>query len=617
MEMTTETLCDIDFLRRLLRDAPYDPRRGVGCLGRRVRVSTPVEGLPSALVPDEMRADKEYRAARSDSVAWRRLRCRYDFEYWACECVTVKDKQSYRDIPFRLNAPQRRVLEVLEVDRRAGLPVRIILLKARQWGGSTLVQMYMAWIQCVHRRNWNSVICAHVKDTSLNIRGMYTKMLERYPAELWEGDEEAAFRPYERSGGVRVIAGRDCRVTIGSSECPDSVRGGDYAMAHLSETAFWRSSPTRSPRAVIQAVCGSIALVPYSFVAIESTACGTGDYFHTEWVRSKSGEGDKHAVFVPWQEIDFYRLEGDDATAILGTMSAHERWLWAHGCTSDNLRWYRRKRREFESDEQFYAEFPPDDILAFTSAQNVVFPADAVERLRAGCHAAARTGEVSADGSRFTDDASGRMKVWEEPSRTGRYVVAVDVGGRSASADWSVIAVFDISGDMPRVAAQWRGHIDHDLLAAKSVAVARYYRDAFLVIESNTFETAQYGGGADSNLFVLNRISEQYANLYTRRTFDSLTRTYSSRIGFHTNVSTKAMVIAGLVEAVRDGLYVERDAEACHELSVYEQLPNGAYAAKQGHHDDILMTRARALHVIRAGDVPAARLDAYPQRPAW
>lgn len=442
-------------------------------------------------------------------------------------------------------------------------------------------------------------------------------MLERYPAELWEGDEDAAFRPYERSGGVRVIAGRDCRVTIGSSECPDSVRGGDYAMAHLSETAFWRSSPTRSPRAVIQAVCGSIALVPYSFVAIESTACGTGDYFHTEWVRSKSGEGDKHAVFVPWQEIDFYRLEGDDAAAILGTMSAHERWLWAHGCTSDNLRWYRRKRREFESDEQFYAEFPPDDILAFTSAQSVVFPTAAVERLRAGCHEAARTGEVSADGSRFTDEASGRMKVWEEPCRTGRYVVAVDVGGRSASADWSVIAVFDISGEQPRVVAQWRGHIDHDLLAAKSVAVARYYRDAFLVIESNTFETAQYGGGADSNLFVLNRISEQYANLYTRRTFDSLTRTYSSRIGFHTNVSTKAMVIAGLVEAVRDGLYVERDAEACHELSVYEQLPNGAYAAKQGHHDDILMTRAIALHVIRAGDVPAARLDAYPQRPAW
>lgn len=616
METRVEVLADIDFMRRLFRDEPYDPIRGIGCMGRRDRVFTPVEGLPSAFIPVEMHADSEYRSARNDSVAWRRLRCRYDFEYWAAECVTVKDKQSYRDIPFILNAPQRRVLRVLEGDRRAGLPIRIILLKARQWGGSTLVQMYMAWIQCVHRRNWNSVICAHVKDTSLNIRGMYTKMLDRYPRELWEGDEEPSFRPYERSGGVRSIAGRGCRVTIGSSECPDSVRGADYAMAHLSETAFWRSSPTRSPRAVIQAVCGSIALVPYSFVAIESTACGTGDYFHTEWMRCKDGTGDKHAVFVPWPEIDFYRLGGDDAEAILGSMTEHEEWLWMHGCASDNLRWYRRKRREFESDEQFYAEFPPDDVLAFASSQRAVFSSAAVERLRAGCTAPYTTGDVSADGSRFTADSLGAMKVWEAPSRTGRYVVAVDVGGRSASADWSVIAVMDISGEVPRVAAQWRGHTDHDLLAARSVAIARYYRNAFLIIESNTFETAAYGGG-DANLFVLNRISEQYSNLYMRRTFDTFTGSYSNRIGFHTNVSTKAMVIAGLVEAVREGLYVERDPEVCNELAVYEQLPSGSYAAKQGHHDDILMTRAIALHVIRAGDVPAPRLDDYPQRPAW
>ena len=614
--MTAETLCDIDYMRMLLRDTPYDPQRGIGCQGRRVRVKTPVDGLPSAYIPDEMRGDSGYKAARSDSVAWRRLRCRYDFEYWASECVTVKDKQSYRDIAFWLNAPQRRVLQVLEEDRLAGRPMRIILLKARQWGGSTLVQMYMAWIQCVHRRNWNSVICAHVKDTSLNIRGMYTKMLEAYPRELWEGDEEPSFKPYERSGGVRCITGRGCRVTIGSSECPDSVRGADYAMAHLSETAFWRSSPTRSPRAVIQAVCGSIALVPYSFVAIESTACGTGDYFHTEWLRSKGGDGDKHAVFVPWAEIDFYRLGGDDAAEILTSLTEHERWLWVHGCASDNLRWYRSKRKEFESDEQFYAEFPPDDVLAFTSSQNMVFSSSAVERLREGCCDEQWRGDVSGDGSRFTEDIGGGLRVWEQPSRRGRYVVAVDVGGRSRTSDWSVIAVFDISGEKPRVVAQWRGHTDHDLLAAKSVAVARYYGDAFLIIESNTFETAQYGG-SDSNLFVLNRISEQYNNLYTRRTFDTMSRSYSSRIGFHMNVSTKAMVIAGLVEAVRDGLYVERDAEACNELSVYEQSSSGAYSAKAGHHDDILMTRAIALHVIHAGDVPAPRLSSYPQRPTW
>ena len=60
----------------------------------------------------------------------------------------------------------------------------MIMLKARQWGGSTLVQMYMAWIQMILAENWHSLICAHVKDTASTIRGIYSVMLESYPPEL-------------------------------------------------------------------------------------------------------------------------------------------------------------------------------------------------------------------------------------------------------------------------------------------------------------------------------------------------------------------------------------------------------------------------------------------------
>ena len=79
---------------------------------------------------------------------------------------------------------------------------------------------------------------------------------------------------------------------------------------------------------------------------------------------------------------------------------------------------------------------------------------------------------------------------------------------------------------------------------------------------------------------------------------------------FHTNRSTKAMLISGLIEAVRDGRYIERDSMACNELLTYEQLPGGAYAAKAGFHDDILMTRAMAVLALsqtacmRAGQRP-------------
>ncbi|MDE5930481.1 MAG: hypothetical protein K2H03_08385 [Muribaculaceae bacterium] len=583
-------------------DSRFDPCTGIGCSGRRRKVPTPVAGLPEALIPEEMLDDPDYEAARADATAWQRLRCRHDFEYWCAVCATVKHKLEGRDVPFMLNRPQRRVAAIMEADRRAGRPIRLIMLKARQWGGSTLVQMYMAWIQSCHRRNWNSLICAHVKDTAASIRGMYTKMLAAYPEQLWEGDCAPQFKPFERSTNIREISGRGCRVTLGSSENQEAARGGDYAMAHLSETAFYASTQQRSPDKFIQAICGGIAYHPYTLIAMESTANGVGNYFHSEWLRCEAGKGDKHAVFVPWYEIDIYRLEPEDAEVLAGSLDDYELALWNDfGLTLDRIWWYRCKSREYSSREQMQANFPTTAQEAFINSGSGVFDTASVERLRLGCRRG-ECGELGSGGS-FVAVANGKLEVWERPAATESYVVAVDVGGRSASSDWSVIAVLR-RGPVPAVAAQWRGHCDHDRLADEAVRISRYYNNALLMIESNTLETENTSG--DPNLFVLSRLSESYGNLYRRSSYDSVTRQETSRVGFHTNRATKALLIGGLIEAVREGGYEERDSNACNELLTYEQLPNGAYAAKQGYHDDILMTRAMALLAI--SQIPRGRM---------
>ena len=54
----------------------------------------------------------------------------------------------------------------------------------------------------------------------------------------------AAKKIYVASDGVTVPR-RDCRVTLASAQSPDGVRGGDYAMAHLSEVAFWGDDAQR------------------------------------------------------------------------------------------------------------------------------------------------------------------------------------------------------------------------------------------------------------------------------------------------------------------------------------------------------------------------------------
>lgn len=120
-----------------LRRKP-DPVTGRYCLGTRRKVATPVEGLPEALVPVTMLNDEAYARARNNDVLWRKLRLRHDFEYWCHTCVRITDKRTGERIPLVLNEPQRRVAVTLENDRLAGRPMRLILLKARQWGGSAL-----------------------------------------------------------------------------------------------------------------------------------------------------------------------------------------------------------------------------------------------------------------------------------------------------------------------------------------------------------------------------------------------------------------------------------------------------------------------------------------------
>ena len=124
----------------------YDPVTGEGCIGARQRVAHP-SGSGIVSIPDTMLADPDYGSAVKDPTAFNRLRTRHDFEYWCVKCCKIRDKSTGKIKPFKLNAPQRYVATLFEQDRAAGRPIRFIMLKARQWGGSTLVQMYMAWIQ--------------------------------------------------------------------------------------------------------------------------------------------------------------------------------------------------------------------------------------------------------------------------------------------------------------------------------------------------------------------------------------------------------------------------------------------------------------------------------------
>ena len=625
-------------------DRPYRPETGEGSItGKRFCFHLPDAPIPIQYIPEMMLEEvelvkllrrhgsiekfilnelKESPSPVIKEEVWRRwvkVRIKYDFEFWAVLFVRIKNKTGDSDIPFRLNRPQRRLLSELEDMRTKRLPIRLILLKARQWGGSTLVQMYMAWIQLVHRKNWNSVICAHLKDAAANIKGMYSKLLENYPVWLIDADKPLKFQPYEKMGNTSVIAETGCKVTIGSAETPESVRGSDAVMAHLSEVAFWPHTRLKSPESLIRSVCGSVALLPDSVVVMESTANGTGNYFHQECERAKRGESDKRFLFIPWFEIEMYSVPVEDYDALITSLTDYEKNLWDKGATLEAIAWYRMKRKEYRDHADMMTEYPSDDVEAFNHTGERVFDIRQVQRLRESCRPADKVGEVYGkafsgksvlEGLGFKEEAGGRLHIWAFPdsdmSVKDRYLVVVDIGGRSSKADYSVIVVYDrywmLFGGVPEIVAQWRGHIDHDLLAWKSVQIAAFYHHALLVIESNTLETEHTDG--EHTEYILDTIADSYTHLYARVSAEMIRSQVPSKWGFHMNRSTKTMVVNHQIQMLRENGYIERDIQACYEHDVFERKPNGSFGAMDGHHDDILITRCIGNYICYTEPLP-------------
>lgn len=658
MNMEIEEILMEDERRSRAMSTPYDPVSGDMSPGTRFTIKIP-ELEPSEIhIPIGMQELPEVKRLMAGSSLteifpgsienarqrWFEMRCRFDFPFWAYKCIRIKQKEGGDlDIPFLLNAPQRKLIGEFEKMREAGKPIRIVLVKARQWGGSTATQIYMLWIQLIRKKGFNSLIVAHQNSGTDEVIAMAKTALDFYPRALLSDpadpmpEKEKVYVNAGLSRSAIKIPRRNFRIKAGSAERPDSSRGGDYALVHLTEVGLWKKTLGKSPEDIIRASTSGVLLRPETMIVMESTANGVGTFFHKEYLAAKRGTSLYRPVFVAWHEIEQYSLKVDDRRAMAERLLKNRNsdfsdddrlptgryiWeLWEAGARLDAIHWYEQSRAGTNNIDTMMSEYPSNDIEAFVNSGAHVFNRSKTLELRRWCMPPKISGELvgradhgerALEGIELEQDPNGRLKIWDMPSlingkpavMADRYLTVVDVGGRSMKADWSVIAVFDrirmLRGDGPAVAAQWRGHCDIDLLAWIAARIAKWYGDSLLVIESNTLETRdpeRYVDG-DQSGFILNQLKDCYPNLYERRQSpEDIMQGRPRKYGFHTNIATKPMVISNLVRVVREGLYIERDEACIDEYLTYERRQNGSYGAVSGKHDDMLMTRAIGLHI--------------------
>lgn len=288
---------------------------------------------------------------------------------------------------FRQSVAQQRYAKVAIREIRRGGPVRIIVLKGRKAGIST-VTGNLYYDITTHRQDTDSGVLAHNKAS--------TDTLFRMVKEFWRRTP-AVFRPEKKSlnhtrfeFGSRYMADlEEDELGIGSSyECQTA--GADYPftsgsirLMHVSEMGKIHPGNLTKQVETMLSISNAVPSNGPSVLTMESTAQGWDNLFHRTWKQAEDNArngrrpepGEWIPVFVPWQDDHLNQM----------TPAPDFRWdMWApedvsrekdlikrywHGdfsIAAPYLRWRRFKLQESNMDySKFDEEYPHSPEVAF------------------------------------------------------------------------------------------------------------------------------------------------------------------------------------------------------------------------------------------------------------
>lgn len=522
-------------------------------------------------------------------ATYRRDELLLDFELYAEKFLWIVDKNNAW-LPFRLKSCQKRVLEAIARCLRRGLPPRVVILKARQMGFSTLVQGLL--FRSAHLiGNYSSLVIAHKKESTQLLFDkslkFYTKLPDRYrPKKRYMGKREMEF-----------VTGSRIAVEVANE---DGGRGITANGVHLSEAAYFPDL-----NAVLQAVLGGVPKTPNSLVVIESTPNGYNE-FRDLYVAAKSGQSDFEAVFVPWFEEPEYRMDtpiaGDD-------LDEREMELVAkHGVDLHQLAWRRYViRTELNRDAvRFEVEYPSDDVRCFTLTGSPVFAPEAITYYNT-LVPPARPAELLPEPISIRLDENEKRPIVEqghgelmvftptgEPIPRRLYIVSADPSEGDKGSDPSPIVVIDRHTLEP--VAVWDGRARPDRLAKTASAIAMWFNGALLTWESNNHGLA----------FQI-EVEKWYDHFYFRTTTEgSVARAVSDKPGWDNKSKTRDFAIDTLVRLVDNMMCPIYHPRLVAEMSTfyYTSTPGGKRKADhlRGKTSDLLFAYAIGLVAHRHDD---------------
>jgi hypothetical protein len=321
------------------------------------------------------------------------------------------------------------------------------------------------------------------------------------------------------------------------------------------------------------------------------------------WDEAVAGESEFVPVFCAWWELDQYRKQYDGFELTEEELKLkelyeldNEQLAWRRWCIHNNCR---------GDVNLFKQEYPSCPEEAFLSSGNCVFDKEKIierlqkvqEPIKRGSFLYDYDG-LTIKNIRWQEDKDGIIKIYKDVVPRRPYVIGGDTAGDGS--DNFVGEVLDnISGEQ---VAELSHQTDEDLYARQMYCLGKYYNEALIGVEVNfsTYPEKE-----------LERL--EYPRLYHRQQEDSITHKYQFKKGFKTTSITRPIIIAGLVEIIRDDTDTINSAELLRECLSFIRNEQGRAEAEQGKHDDRVMAMAIAHYIRTQQDAVMAQKEVIKQ----
>lgn len=560
--------------------------------------------------------------------AWK-LMCRVSFKGWFCSAAKLRPKApGAKPMTPKMNGMQQRIDEAIQWCDDHGLPARLINLKPRQ-GGSSSVFVGAAYHRA-RATNCQAAILGDDKNTTDKLLRMWKHYAENDAMSPYWGN--APKNPHQPSW---LEFSHGSTLTLETANDPRAGQGATLQVLIASEVASYRSSGHSTGEDVFSSIAGCVPRLPKTLIALESTAQGmTGIFYSTyqgavtfEQFKAGSRGNGYIKFFTPWFDFHDYTFDGQegrqgitawDKQQILESLDDEERGLinlfGQERITPERLAWRRQTIAGPDCGgdmDKFNREYPKDDITAFRSTSGAFFDIDGLAWQEVQITPASMDpmyGDIVLHNSRAPQflkgvGQQGTVRIWEQPDDGESYVMSVDfcVGRQSAGSsrelDTHSVMVFRAGRldpvtrrvSLPRLVAACRedDRSDTDIVLQRILALHRLYGDCIVVPEVN-----------NSGNIVQQMQAIGITNIWSKPTgaggVHGQGKT-SHVLGFLTNVNTRRQILDNMARFVREQAWICSCPALLTQMKAFVRNTDGKPEAAPGYHDDHVMAAAIGL----------------------